>query len=273
MNRRNDEDYQKMRHRRRGRRRRKNRSAAGRIISVVIMLAALGVFGFSAFKLYGIYSGYKNGEDEYDELVEIAISGGMKDGEDSRFQVDFDALREINPDVVAWLRFEEPSIINYPVVQSQDNDKYLEVTFKGYENTVGTLFVNADNHPDFNDRNTIIYGHHMNNGTMFNTLEDYQDEELWKDRPYFYIYTPDGMEHKYQIFAAGVVGDTSEAYTYQFADDESFQSFLNFSKSSSYYDTGIMPAMTDKIVTLSTCTKASNSDRMIVQGVEIEANP
>lgn len=256
-----------------GKKRRRKRSKAGRIISALIMLLALGVFGFSAFRLYDIYTGYKSGEDEYEELFNIAISGGAEEGEDNRFRVDFDALREINSDVVAWLRFEEPSIINYPVVQGDDNEMYLEITFKGYENTVGTLFVNVDNHPDFNDRNTIIYGHHMNNGTMFNTLEDYEDEELWKEHPYFYIYTPDGMEHKYQIFAAGVVNDTSEAYTYQFADDASFESFLNFSKASSYYDTGIMPKMSDKIVTLSTCTKASNSDRMIVQGVEIEVNP
>ncbi len=269
MGRREEETHRSMRRRRR----RRKKSTAGRVISAVIMLIALGVFVFSAFRLYDIYTGYKDGEDEYEDLVEIAVSEGGGEGEDNRFRVDFDALREINPDVVAWLRFEEPSVINYPVVQGEDNDKYLEVTFKGYENTVGTLFVNVDNHPDFNDRNTIIYGHHMNNGTMFNTLEDYQEKALWEERPYFYVYTPDGMEHKYHIFAAGVVGDTSEAYTYQFADDESFQSFLNFSKSSSYYDTGIMPAMTDKIVTLSTCTKASNSDRMIVQGVEIEVNP
>ena len=90
--------------------------------------------------------------------------------------VDFDALRQINPDVVAWIRFDEPAVINYPVVQGSDNSEYLSKTFKGYDNTVGTIFVNAYNHADFNDRNTIIYGHYMYNGTMFNELEQYHEK-------------------------------------------------------------------------------------------------
>ena len=53
--------------------------------------------------------------------------------------MDFDALRQINPDVVAWIRFDEPAVINYPVVQGSDNSEYLSKTFKGYDNTVGTI--------------------------------------------------------------------------------------------------------------------------------------
>ena len=254
-------------HRGRRGRKRKKKAGKGSIISTIILIVAICVFAVSAFRLYQIYSGYHKGEEEYNDLEQIAIS---TDEKDDRYRVDFDALREINPDVVAWIRFDEPAVINYPVVQGKDNDEYLDKTFKGYENTVGTIFVNVDNHADFVDQNTIIYGHHMNNGTMFNELEKYAEEDFWKKYPCFYIYTPDGAEMKYHIYSAGIVKDTSESYTYQFADDAAFESFINTTKKASAYDTGVDVGIDDKVVTLSTCTKANNDDRMVVQGVLVE---
>lgn len=247
----------------RGRRKKKK----GGIVSTVILIVAVIVFVVSAFQLGKIYYGYSKGKTEYHDLEETAIST-----KDDRFRVDFDALREINPDVVAWIRFDEPSIINYPVVQGKDNEEYLDKTFKGYENTVGTIFVNVDNHPDFNDKNTIVYGHRMNNKTMFNRLEEYKDQEFYKKYPFFYIYTPDGAEIKYQIYSVGVVKDTSESYTYQFADDATFESVIAATKGASLYDTEVSPGTDAQIVTLSTCTKDNNDERLVVLGMKVTVN-
>lgn len=244
-------------------RRKKKPATKGRIISNIILAVAVVVFAFSAFQLGKIYYGYQKGEKEYRDLGKTAITT-----KDDRFRVDFDALKEINPDVVAWIKFDEPSIINYPVVQGKDNSEYLDKTFRGYDNTVGTIFVNVYNNPDFNDKNTIIYGHHMNNKTMFNRLEEYEDEEFYKKYPFFYIYTPDGAEIKYQIYSVGVVKDTSESYTYQFADDAAFESFINTTKGASMYDTGVTPGNDAQIVTLSTCTKSNNDDRLVVHAMK-----
>lgn len=259
--------------------RRDRRKKKGGIISTVILIVAICVFAFSAFQLYKIFNGYHKGESEYDDLVKLAVTedkgeqeNGTDDQDGSRFSVDFDALRQINPDVVAWIRFDEPAVINYPVVQGSDNSEYLSKTFKGYDNTVGTIFVNAYNHADFNDRNTIIYGHYMYNGTMFNELDSYADKDFWEAHPYFYIYTPDGREIKYQIYSAGVVKDTSESYTYQFENDASFEMFLQITKSISNYDTGVNPGADAEVITLSTCTKDDNDDRFVVHGVKVEEN-
>lgn len=128
--------------------RRDRRKKKGGIISTVILIVAICVFAFSAFQLYKIFNGYHKGESEYDDLVKLAVTedkgeqeNGTDDQDGSRFSVDFDALRQINPDVVAWIRFDEPAVINYPVVQGSDNSEYLSKTFKGYDNTVGTIFV------------------------------------------------------------------------------------------------------------------------------------
>ena len=215
------------------------------------------MFAFSAFQLYKIFNGYHKGESEYDDLVKLAVTedkgeqeNGTDDQDGSRFSVDFDALRQINPDVVAWIRFDEPAVINYPVVQG-----------------------NAYNHADFNDRNTIIYGHYMYNGTMFNELEQYHEKSFWEKYPSFYIYTPDGNVATYQIYSVGVVKDTSEGYTYQFADDAAFASFLEATKASSLYDTGVEVGNDSQIVTLSTCTREGNDDRTIVHGVRVNVQP
>lgn len=248
----------------RGRREKKKVS----IVSLIILVIALAVFAFSAYQLVKIYSGYHKGESEYEDLEKTAVTVDKED--EDRYRVDFDALRAINPDVIAWIRFEEPAVISYPVVRGKDNDEYLYKTFKGYDNTVGTIFVNSYNNPDFNDKNTIIYGHYMYNGTMFNELEEYHAEEFWKKHPFFYIYTPDGAEIKYHIYSVGVVKDTSEGYTYQFADDAAFASFVNATKASSLYDTGVEVGPDAQVVTLSTCTKDNNDDRTVVHAVKME---
>ena len=85
--------------------------------------------------------------------------------------------------------------------------------------------------------------------------------------------TPDGNVATYQIYSVGVVKDTSEGYTYQFADDAAFASFLEATKASSLYDTGVEVGNDSQIVTLSTCTREGNDDRTIVHGVRVNVQP
>lgn len=256
----------KKKHYHRGRRKKRTKKQlVGRVISTLILLVAIGVFCYSGYQLYRIFHGYHEGEAEYDSLIETAV---IENEKDNSFQVDFDALRAINPDVVGWIRFIEPSIINYPVVQGKDNAEYLYKTFKGYDNTVGTIFVNAYNQANFEDQNTIIYGHYMYNGTMFNDLDKYKEEEFWQRYPYFYIYTPDGKELRYDIYSAGIVKDTSGSYTYQFTDEASFTEFVELTKSISNYDTGVQVGADAQIITLSTCTKDNNDDRFVIHAVK-----
>ena len=129
-------------------------------------------------------------EKEYDEIQDLAVEA---DADGTGFSVDFDELLAINSDTIAWIRFDEPSIINYPVVKSADNEEYLTKTFAENDNKLGAIFMDMRNNSDFSDRNTIIYGHHLNvSPDMFSRLNMYEDEEFCKEHPDFYIYTPDG---------------------------------------------------------------------------------
>lgn len=268
-----DERQKKRARKRRQKRRRKEerRQKKGGIISTIVLVVAIAVFCVSGFQLYKIMSGYHKGKAEYDKILEIAVEEKEpeEEGQEDSFRVNFDELLAINPDAVGWIRFSpEPSQISYPVVQGDDNDLYLHKTFSANDNTVGAIFVNVYNNPDFNDRNTIIYGHRMNDNSMFHDLAKYEDKSFWEANPYFYIYTPDGREITYHIYSTGVVKDTSDTYLTEFASDEDYQAFLNMTKEVAAYDTGVEVGTDKVIVTLSTCTKASNDDRFVVRGVK-----
>lgn len=268
-----DERQKKRARKRRQKRRRKEerRQKKGGIISTIVLVVAIAVFCVSGFQLYKIMSGYHKGKAEYDKILEIAVEEKEpeEEGQEESFRVNFDELLAINPDTVGWIRFSpEPSQISYPVVQGDDNDLYLHKTFSANDNTVGAIFVNVYNNPDFNDRNTIIYGHRMNDNSMFHDLAKYEDKSFWEANPYFYIYTPDGREITYHIYSTGVVKDTSDTYLTEFASDEDYQAFLNMTKDVAAYDTGVEVGTDKVIVTLSTCTKASNDDRFVVRGVK-----
>lgn len=156
------------------------------IIYNLISVIAIVVFCYSGYQLFTISKEYQEGEQEYEEIVEQVVSD---DEEIERFKVDFAKLYEMNEDVVGWIRFEEPSIISYPIVHGTDNDEYLYRAFQGYDNTVGSIFVNAYNNPNFQDPCTIVYGHRMYNGTMFDQLGKYEDKKFWENiRIFTYIH-------------------------------------------------------------------------------------
>lgn len=249
----------------RGRRIKKKRGA--QIISNIILVCAIAIFFVAGFKLFQIGKGYMDGRSEYEKITDLAVDYSE---EDERFRVDFDKLLEINSDTIGWIRFyPEPSIINYPLVQGKDNDLYLRKTFSANENTLGAIFLDVNCSGDLSDRHSIIYGHRMKDGSMFRKLEDYKEKSFWEENPYFYIYTPDGKEVTYQIYSTGVVDDTSDTYLLSLENDEDYQTFIDYTFSTAEYETGVEVTTEDQIVTLSTCTAASDEHRYVVHGVKI----
>lgn len=260
------EENKKKHHR--GRRKKKGGS---NIVSNIILVIAIVVFAVSAYKLYGIFSEYNKGDKEYQKIQDLVINTEKKDDtKEETFSVDFEKLLEMNSDVVGWIRFDEPSEINYPVVQGKDNEEYLKRTFEANTNKLGTLFVDVNNPGDFSGRNTFIYGHNMKNGSMFAQLLKYKDDSFYKEHPYFYIYTPDGKVRTYEIFSAGVVKDTSDSYIMDYADDAAFQTYIDYIKQQSAYPTSAEVTTASKIVSLSTCTNVRDDERFLVHGVMIK---
>ena len=173
------------------------------------------------------------------------------------------ALREVNPDVTGWIRIPETKV-DYPILQGEDNDFYLNHTWEKEPNSLGSIFLEHQSSPDLTDYNTIIYGHNMKNGAMFGDLDLFSLQRFWGNHPYVYILTDDGV-YRYEIFAFCQAEVESLTYGLNPRRTDTKEKFLNLSLETAWYDTGIKPPVTDRILTLSTCSGGGYTHRFVVQ--------
>jgi len=179
--------------------------------------------------------------------------------------MDFSALQKVNDDVKGWILIPD-SKISYPILQGEDNDYYLKHNWKKRRNSSGSIYIEHRCSGDFSDFNTILYGHRMNNKSMFGLLWNYEKQSYYEKHPYVYISDESGS-HKYEIFAAYEVPVTKRTYQIAFEDDNQKQLFLDFCTSQSVIETGIVPTIHDKVITMSTCTGDGHETRWVVQAV------
>lgn len=165
--------------------------------------------------------------------------------------MDFAALREINPDIVAWI-YIEGTKINYPIVQGEDNSYYLKHLFSGEWNGSGCIFLDFRNDASFADRHSIIYGHHMKNGTMFTDLDKYKKQEFFDEHPVALLLTPD-KNYKVDFFAGYVAAPQDDAWEIGFTEAK-FEVWLQNAADRSCFTSEIAPIASDRILTLSTCS-------------------
>lgn len=176
--------------------------------------------------------------------------------------IDLAALREINPDVVGWIRIPGTQL-DYPLMQGEDNQFYLEHTWKGEPNAAGSIYLEQYSNADLSDFNTIVYGHRMKNGSMFASLKYYDALSYWEAHPYVYI-ADDAGAHRYEVFAA--YEGSVRGSTYRLAvKDEEKQPFLDEWTDWSVIETGVEPTVRDRILTMSTCTGRGYDTRWVVQ--------
>lgn len=206
--------------------------------------------------------------EEISDMSEPTQGGVVLTQEDKKILQGIASLHEENPDVIGWIRFDN-SEISYPLMQGKDNDYYLKRNYRGEKNNAGSIFLEASNSPDLEDSHSIIYGHNMKDLSMFGSLKEYKYKDYYKDHPYFTIYTLDQV-YRYQIFAYYDISMYGDVYNNQFGPDDFFQSFIDTMVSRSYYDTGVRPQKTDKIITLSTCSTEGN--RFVVNAVRVQKN-
>ncbi|MCD8149632.1 MAG: class B sortase [Clostridiales bacterium] len=257
----------------------------GKLLNTVILVAAIAVMAFSLSKLIPILLDYKMSEDTYRELVgefvdlgedaeeDTSVSAEDGDGYDwAAVQIDFDALKAINADVIGWLRFDDTEAVpvDYPILYGETNDTYLHTNLYGESYSAGSIFLESANAPDFSDYYNIIYGHNMRNGSMFGSLKKYRREEnFYESNPCFTIYT-ETAAYRYQVFSYEEVKDDSEIYTVGYEPDEVYQNLIDTMVAGSLKNTGITPDCSDRIVTLSTCTSTGDNYRFVLHAVLID---
>ena len=215
-------------------------------------------------------------EDEINEMLagmkatETTETETVVEEQNEVIPVKFEELQAVNPDVYAWITVPGTNI-DYPILQhASDNSYYLMHNIDGSYGYPGCIYTENMNSKDFTDNNTVIYGHNMKNGSMFAQLHKYEDPDFFDANREVLIYLPDEVLH-YTIFAAHIYDDRHLLYSFDFADPEVYQKYLDsiFSTRdmSANIDKDITVTTDDQIITLVTCIGSQPNNRLLVQAV------
>ena len=253
---------------------------------MVLLLGA--VFAFSIYKIASTLHQYSVGEKTYESIAadfvsfnteeskkatEAAISDTdtstateqvpAEETSETPLSVDFDALLSFNPDVIGWI-YCENTPINYPVLQSTDNDYYLRRMLNGKYNIAGSVFMDYRFKSDFSDVCSIIYGHNMNDDSMFGTFTNYKEQEYFDEHPTVWFFTPE-KSYVIELMAGYVTDSSSEAYT-AFSSDAELYEYVQRAVAKSTFTSPVTFAEGEKIVTLSTCSYEFSTARYVLIG-------
>ena len=273
-----------------------------RIIAIIIASCGVGV---ALIMLLKTVSDYRSAENEYSNLTQYVTVADVDDAQTSsvipgggigaaleesgeivesevaelkrnynrsdfpEIEVDFDSLSAINKSVVAWL-YVGGAQINYPVVQTTDNEFYLHHTFEMKKNSSGCVFMDYEVDPNLTSWNTFIYGHNMKNGTMFGHLKNYiNNKNVYDKDPYIYIFRPDGI-YRYEIFSYYL--DTVDSKMYYTCDSfREYRAYLREATAKSVRECEAKATPEQNIVTLVTCSgSGANKQRFFVHGVYVD---
>ncbi len=239
----------------------------------VVFWIALIVFIVCAVVIGVIVWSYWTANHRYENLAQTSGPAVM----DTRNQtvnlsdltVDWDSLRSINPDIVAWV-YMPGTRINYPVCQTSDNQYYLDTDFNGNRNIStrsGTVFVDAGNNPGFVDQNNFMYGHHMNDGSMFACIStQLADNSEFNQHRTVYVLTP---QQNYQCTSFAIVLTTGTDTLVQFnfnSPEEKAQYISDKEQRSVVTPSEDMPdpGSIQKLFTLSTCDYTQDNGRAVM---------
>ena len=252
-------------------RQRTNTKRVPALFPILMVLFAAGVI-FFGWKIVSYLIDSQKSQDFWGDLQQSAFleadTGGTElidweweESDGVPGVISFDRLHAVSEDVVAWV-YIPGTVINYAVAQGEDNDQYLRHLLNGQYANGGTPFMDYRNNPDVSDWNTVIYGHNMNNGTMFATLSKYGDQSFYEEHPVMYLYIP-GKRFKLELVYGYTASANDRVYQLPATKEERDELLDNAAEQTSF-DSGVTIGAQDRLVTLSTCSYAFNNARYVV---------
>lgn len=241
------------------------------IILVAIIIVCLSIIGYK-------YYNYNKDDKLNSEIQDLQPvineasdsdnnSSGENDGQDQSKEGNYvnsaneEELKSINSDYKMWIQIENTNI-NYPVVQGSDNDYYLKHNFRKESNISGTVFVESANDID-NDKNIILYGHNMRNGTMFNNITNYKEESFFNEDNKINIIMNNTL-YEYEVFSVYVKNVSEVNLAIGFASEDEFINYAYNEADESLYKKDVDFSAEDNLITLVTCSYEFTDARTIV---------
>ncbi len=235
------------------------------IKNIILIACIIGIIYSSYHIITWFFSVNENNHIQQKNKKSITKVDKTKDD----YQVDFKKLKEENPDTVAYLKVNNTNI-DYVVVKGKDNNFYLNHNFLKKKNVAGWIFADYRNSFTGNDKNIIIYGHNMKDGSMFDSLKKVITKE-WYQNPNNQIIPliTENNTYKYQVFSTYSIKPEDYYITTDFTSDKDYLAFINKLKSRSVYDYQVNLEDTKQILTLSSCL-TDGSKRVVLHAKLIE---
>ena len=249
----------------------KSRRKSSRRLSNILLVLGIILLVAGGLGLGKIWLDYKDGSDRYKVVFDESgiTEQGLKSAEDGgELDVDWEALQAINPDVVGWVWFPgiEPSI-NYPVVQTTDNEHYLTQSYDGDPGKYGSIFMDCDSVANLTDYHTVIYGHHLRNGEMFAQLANYTDEGFFNDHLQV-IYATPTKTHHLQVIGAYAQRANEDMRRMTFATPSDFIAYVQEQLDKSAVPATVGAAEVGHLYSFITCSYSTNDERTVVLAYE-----
>lgn len=252
-----------------------------RWISCVCGLLCVTCFAF--LTLY--YQASAKSEQEMEEILALKEIGAITQKNEPKREVvvhktqeqevvleilpEYELLYQKNQNLIGWIKIED-TVIDYPVMQTTDNEFYLKHNFSQEEDRNGSIFMDYQCDVTKGCDNTILYGHHMKSGKMFGSLQKYSNKSYFEKHPYIQFDTiyEKGTYQVMYVFRSKVYSEEEITFKYyQFinaASEQEFISTMNEMSALSLYDTGVSASYGDKLLTLSTCDYQESKGRFVV---------
>lgn len=244
----------------------------------MVAVLSLGYFVFyvrqadNTQENYESLSKLKNTDYSFEKKVVVHVNG---DEEAPDILDDYVTLYNNNKSLIGWIKIDD-TLIDYPVMQSENEEYYLNHNFNQQEDNNGSIFIDKDCNIWPRSQNIIIYGHNMKSGKMFGELKGYKDYEFYKEHPNIQFDTlyEKGTYQVMYAFSEVVHDEVEVAFKYyQFVDansEEEFISNMNNMEEKSLYDTGVRASYGDELITLSTCDYTKGAERFAVVAKKIK---
>ena len=253
-----------------------------------IIVVFASIVAAASFAYFGIY--YFNSARtsmSYDQLAELKGSDALVSNQEKNpFSIhkeaivlpdvldEYKTLYEKNKKLIGWLKIDDTNI-DYPVMQTSDNEYYLTHNLNQEYDKNGSIFMDKDCDVLKPSTNFILYGHHMASGRMFGKLGLYQKKSYYEEHPYIQFDTiyDKGTWQVMYVFRSRVYKEEDVVFKYyQFIDansEQEFDSYMNEMAEMSLYDTGVTAKYGDQLLTLSTCDYQEKNGRFVVVAKKI----
>ncbi|MBO4846787.1 MAG: class B sortase [Lachnospiraceae bacterium] len=252
-----------------------------KIMVALLSVVALACIGYLIF----YYTMYAKNDAEYSDLSELiddtvtskeySVNIVHEDKTIPPVLKKYEKLYQKNKKLVGWLKIEGTNI-DYPVMQTVNNEYYLDHNYNQEYDKNGSIFMDKDCDAAHPNDNMIIYGHHMKSGKMFGNLNLYSKEEYYKEHPSIMFDTiyEEGTYDIMYVFRSRIYSEEEIVFKYyKFIDatsEDEFNSNMDEMAAISLYDTGVTAHYGDKLITLSTCDYNEANGRFVVVAKKVK---